>query len=104
MVRIYHLKIIHLIFIPSHLEYVTLQTLRRFIPIIKLFHSLKIGRCLFCFLFIYAYLKALDEAYRVLTPGGRFMCLEFSAVTNPYVERYIKPRNVLTNFKELMTN
>ncbi|XP_064613372.1 ubiquinone/menaquinone biosynthesis C-methyltransferase UbiE-like [Liolophura sinensis] len=27
--------------------------------------------------------KVLDEAYRVLKPGGRFMCLEFSHVENP---------------------
>lgn len=26
---------------------------------------------------------ALDEAYRVLRPGGRFLCLEFSQVTRP---------------------
>lgn len=26
--------------------------------------------------------KVLDEAYRVLKPGGRFMCLEFSQVNN----------------------
>ena len=24
--------------------------------------------------------KVLDEAYRVLKPGGRFMCLEFSHI------------------------
>ncbi|XP_071849059.1 ubiquinone/menaquinone biosynthesis C-methyltransferase UbiE-like [Apostichopus japonicus] len=30
--------------------------------------------------------KALDEAYRVLKPGGRFMCLEFSEVKNPLVK------------------
>lgn len=29
--------------------------------------------------------KALVEAYRVLKPGGRFMCLEFSHVANPAV-------------------
>ncbi|ROT66692.1 putative 2-methoxy-6-polyprenyl-1,4-benzoquinol methylase, mitochondrial [Penaeus vannamei] len=29
--------------------------------------------------------KALNEAYRVLKPGGRFVCLEFSEVTNPAV-------------------
>ena len=28
-------------------------------------------------------LQVLSEAYRVLKPGGRFMCLEFSRVTNP---------------------
>jgi len=27
--------------------------------------------------------KALAEAYRVLKPGGRFLCLEFSTVRNP---------------------
>ncbi|XP_078679941.1 ubiquinone/menaquinone biosynthesis C-methyltransferase UbiE-like [Branchiostoma floridae x Branchiostoma belcheri] len=29
--------------------------------------------------------KALCEAYRVLTPGGRFLCLEFSQVSNPLI-------------------
>ena len=28
-------------------------------------------------------LQALSEAYRVLRPGGRFLCLEFSHVDNP---------------------
>ncbi|XP_052215717.1 2-methoxy-6-polyprenyl-1,4-benzoquinol methylase, mitochondrial-like isoform X3 [Dreissena polymorpha] len=27
--------------------------------------------------------KVVEEAYRVLRPGGRFMCLEFSHVSNP---------------------
>ena len=31
--------------------------------------------------------KALSEAYRVLKPGGRFLCLEFSHVENPVVEQ-----------------
>ncbi|XP_041349717.1 2-methoxy-6-polyprenyl-1,4-benzoquinol methylase, mitochondrial-like [Gigantopelta aegis] len=30
--------------------------------------------------------KVLEEAYRVLKPGGRFMCLEFSQVNNPLVQ------------------
>ncbi|XP_077377944.1 2-methoxy-6-polyprenyl-1,4-benzoquinol methylase, mitochondrial [Festucalex cinctus] len=30
---------------------------------------------------------ALQEAVRVLKPGGRFMCLEFSKVTNPILAR-----------------
>jgi demethylmenaquinone methyltransferase/2-methoxy-6-polyprenyl-1,4-benzoquinol methylase len=31
--------------------------------------------------------QALTEAYRVLRPGGRFVCLEFSAVTLPGLDR-----------------
>jgi demethylmenaquinone methyltransferase / 2-methoxy-6-polyprenyl-1,4-benzoquinol methylase len=31
--------------------------------------------------------KALSEAYRVLKPGGRFLCLEFSEVTVPILDR-----------------
>jgi len=31
--------------------------------------------------------KALSEAHRVLRPGGRFLCLEFSHVTNPLLAR-----------------
>ena len=30
---------------------------------------------------------ALEEAYRVLKPGGRFLCLEFSAVELPLLDR-----------------
>lgn len=31
--------------------------------------------------------KAIEEAYRVLKPGGRFLCLEFSQVNNPILAR-----------------
>uniref|UniRef100_A0A8C8RGT7 2-methoxy-6-polyprenyl-1,4-benzoquinol methylase, mitochondrial n=1 Tax=Pelusios castaneus TaxID=367368 RepID=A0A8C8RGT7_9SAUR len=31
--------------------------------------------------------QALQEAYRVLKPGGRFLCLEFSQVNNPIISR-----------------
>ena len=31
--------------------------------------------------------RALSEAYRVLKPGGRFLCLEFSAVQVPMLDR-----------------
>ena len=34
--------------------------------------------------------KSLKEAYRVLKPGGRFLCLEFSKVQNPYFENLYK--------------
>ena len=30
--------------------------------------------------------KVLDEAYRVLKPGGRFLCMEFSHVSNPVMK------------------
>ena len=30
---------------------------------------------------------ALSEAYRVLKPGGRFLCLEFSKIQNTYFEK-----------------
>ncbi|KAG0198134.1 2-hexaprenyl-6-methoxy-1,4-benzoquinone methyltransferase [Mortierella sp. GBA30] len=31
--------------------------------------------------------RVLKEAYRVLKPGGRFMCLEFSKVENPVISK-----------------
>ncbi len=31
--------------------------------------------------------RALAEAFRVLRPGGRFLCLEFAKVDNPFLER-----------------
>lgn len=31
--------------------------------------------------------RALQEAHRVLKPGGRFLCLEFSQVNNPLLSR-----------------
>ena len=34
--------------------------------------------------------KALKEAYRVLKPGGRFLCLEFSKVKNEILNRFYK--------------
>ena len=34
--------------------------------------------------------KALKEAYRVLKPGGRFLCLEFSKVKNEILEKFYK--------------
>ena len=34
--------------------------------------------------------KSLKEAYRVLKPGGRFLCLEFSKVQNFYLNNFYK--------------
>jgi 2-methoxy-6-polyprenyl-1,4-benzoquinol methylase len=31
--------------------------------------------------------RVVKEAYRVLKPGGRFMCLEFSQVENPVISK-----------------
>lgn len=33
---------------------------------------------------------ALDEAYRVLKKGGRFLCMEFSKVENPVLAQIYK--------------
>ncbi|KAG3116426.1 hypothetical protein PI124_g17321 [Phytophthora idaei] len=32
--------------------------------------------------------RAIKEAYRVLKPGGRFMCMEFSQVPNPLIRQF----------------
>ena len=66
--------------------------------------------------------KALKEAYRVLKPGGRFMCLEFSKINNevidliyqkyskiiPFVGKYIvgssKPYDYLINSIDVFYN
>ena len=34
--------------------------------------------------------KTLKEAYRVLKPGGRFMCLEFSKIDNEVLNFFYK--------------
>ena len=34
---------------------------------------------------------ALEEAHRVLKPGGRFLCLEFSKVENEILNKFYKP-------------
>ena len=34
--------------------------------------------------------KSLKEAYRVLKPGGRFMCLEFSKINNEILNFFYK--------------
>ncbi|VDI23175.1 demethylmenaquinone methyltransferase / 2-methoxy-6-polyprenyl-1,4-benzoquinol methylase [Mytilus galloprovincialis] len=38
--------------------------------------------------------KVVEEAYRVLKPGGRFMCLEFSEVKNPLLRRLVDRQSV----------
>ena len=40
-------------------------------------------------------LQALSEAYRVLRPGGRFLCLEFSHVPNPLIRWYVRVLDVM---------
>ncbi|XP_016101161.1 2-methoxy-6-polyprenyl-1,4-benzoquinol methylase, mitochondrial-like [Sinocyclocheilus grahami] len=39
--------------------------------------------------------QALQEALRVLKPGGRFMCLEFSKVTNPLLTRLFTTDSII---------
>lgn len=39
--------------------------------------------------------RVVKEAYRVLKPGGRFMCLEFSQVDNPLISKYVDARGIV---------
>ena len=49
---------------------------------------------------------ALAEAHRVLRPGGRFMCLEFSQVNNPLLREAYKQYsfNVIPKIGGLVAN
>ncbi len=51
-------------------------------------------------------LKALKEAYRILKPGGRFLCLEFSKVQNPLLNQFYKfySFNVIPMMGKLVAN
>lgn len=48
----------------------------------------------------------VDEAYRVLRPGGRFMCLEFSHVENPLLAKVydLYSYNVIPPMGQLLAN
>jgi ubiquinone/menaquinone biosynthesis methyltransferase len=50
--------------------------------------------------------EALREAYRVLRPGGRFVCLEFSHVTNPVLAKAYEHYsfNVIPRMGELVAS
>jgi len=43
--------------------------------------------------------KTLSEAYRLLKPGGRFMCLEFSKINNEIIDKFYSKIYVLRVFK-----
>lgn len=50
--------------------------------------------------------KALREAHRVLKKGGRFMCLEFSKVQNPFFREFYKwySFNVIPTMGKVVAN
>ena len=45
--------------------------------------------------------KAIKEAFRVLKPGGRFLCLEFSKVENPLIDILYKNYSKLIIYKQI---
>lgn len=45
--------------------------------------------------------NVVREAYRVLKPGGRFMCLEFSKTNNPIFKKFFYLR--IKNFNRFIT-
>ena len=49
---------------------------------------------------------ALDEIYRVLKPGGRFICLEFSMVNDTIVKKFydLWSFNVIPKLGKIITN
>ena len=43
---------------------------------------------------LFSICQALTEAHRVLVPGGRFLCMEFSPIQNPLVKTYVTCNSV----------
>lgn len=50
--------------------------------------------------------RALSEAYRVLSPGGKFICMEFSHISNDLFAKIydIYSKNFIPNFGKMITN
>jgi demethylmenaquinone methyltransferase/2-methoxy-6-polyprenyl-1,4-benzoquinol methylase len=50
--------------------------------------------------------KVISEAYRVLKPGGKFLCLEFSKVTNPCLSHIYKTYSnmIIPKIGEIVAN
>ena len=47
--------------------------------------------------------KTLQEAYRVLKPGGRFMCLEFSKIDNELLNLRCIPKDITSFIKSYLS-
>lgn len=50
--------------------------------------------------------EALNEAFRVLRPGGKFMCMEFSKIRNPILDKIYKAYsfNIIPKMGEIILN
>ena len=49
--------------------------------------------------------KSLKEVFRILKPGGKFFCLEFSQINNPYLRKFFSLYNkIIPKYGKFISN